>query len=143
MKNMMLLSVLALGLLVFSCDKNEINGPANFELGEAFELPWQGTGDCECGSLSVTFADVIEDSRCPTGVECVWQGRAVVKLAVGLPTGDTSVLLTSQAGDAKLARDTVGGYIIELLEVAPYPVHTEPIEEEEYRISLLVTDLED
>ncbi|MRT15538.1 hypothetical protein F3C99_01035 [Vitellibacter sp. q18] len=33
--------------------------------------------------IAVKFVEVLEDSRCPTGVTCIWAGRAVVKVEVG------------------------------------------------------------
>ena len=32
--------------------------------------------------VSIKFMEVIEDSRCPTGVNCIWAGRAIVKTQV-------------------------------------------------------------
>ncbi len=32
--------------------------------------------------VSIKFLEVVEDSRCPTGVTCIWAGRAVVKVEV-------------------------------------------------------------
>ncbi len=32
--------------------------------------------------VSIKFLEVVEDSRCPTGVQCIWAGRAIVKVAV-------------------------------------------------------------
>ncbi|SRX52717.1 hypothetical protein AEQU1_00586 [Aequorivita sp. CIP111184] len=32
--------------------------------------------------VSIKFLDVVEDSRCPTGVTCIWAGRAIVKVEV-------------------------------------------------------------
>ncbi|MCG2420265.1 hypothetical protein K8089_14645 [Aequorivita sp. F47161] len=32
--------------------------------------------------VSIKFMEVVEDSRCPTGVDCIWAGRAKVKVAV-------------------------------------------------------------
>ena len=31
---------------------------------------------------SITFKEVLEDSRCPTGVNCVWAGRAKISVEV-------------------------------------------------------------
>lgn len=36
----------------------------------------------ELKGVSIKFLEVVEDSRCPTGVECIWAGRAIVKTAV-------------------------------------------------------------
>lgn len=32
--------------------------------------------------VSIKFLEVLEDSRCPTGVTCIWAGRAIVKIEV-------------------------------------------------------------
>lgn len=32
--------------------------------------------------VSIKFLEVVEDSRCPEGVNCIWAGRAIVKVAV-------------------------------------------------------------
>jgi hypothetical protein len=32
--------------------------------------------------VSVRFTEVVEDSRCPKGVDCFWMGRAIVKVKV-------------------------------------------------------------
>lgn len=32
--------------------------------------------------VTIKFLDVVEDSRCPEGVSCIWAGRAIVKVEV-------------------------------------------------------------
>ncbi|MCB0466259.1 MAG: hypothetical protein KDC78_11410 [Aequorivita sp.] len=32
--------------------------------------------------ISIKFLEVLEDSRCPEGVTCIWAGRAIVKVEV-------------------------------------------------------------
>ncbi|PHR13683.1 MAG: hypothetical protein COA40_03770 [Aequorivita sp.] len=32
--------------------------------------------------VSIKFMEVLEDSRCPEGVDCIWAGRAIVKVKV-------------------------------------------------------------
>ncbi len=32
--------------------------------------------------VSIKFMEVMEDSRCPEGVDCIWAGRAIVKAKV-------------------------------------------------------------
>lgn len=34
------------------------------------------------GRLTIKFVDILEDSRCPPNVQCVWAGNAKVRLAV-------------------------------------------------------------
>ncbi|HTH50959.1 MAG TPA: hypothetical protein VL501_03440, partial [Pyrinomonadaceae bacterium] len=34
------------------------------------------------GRVTVNFVEIVEDSRCPEGTECIWAGNAKVKIAV-------------------------------------------------------------
>jgi hypothetical protein len=68
----------------------------------------------------------INDSRCPTGVQCFWAGEATVILEAT----DTKVegnkpvelKLTLQAGKKPVTASAFG-YELELLSVNPYPKH--------------------
>jgi|TARA_R110002020_G_scaffold30237_2_gene95320 hypothetical protein len=42
------------------------NGELTFALGEETNL----------GGMVIAFSEVLEDSRCPTGTQCFWEGRA-------------------------------------------------------------------
>ena len=52
-------------------------------LGGSVQLPDQGIG--------ISFDEVVEDSRCPANVVCVWAGEAVIELTV--TEADTSVVV--------------------------------------------------
>ena len=43
-------------------------------VGKAFKVPDT--------SITVTFEDVVEDSRCPTGTNCIWAGDAVIRIGI-------------------------------------------------------------
>ena len=36
----------------------------------------------EIKGVTIKFTEVVEDSRCPTNVSCIWAGRAIVKAEV-------------------------------------------------------------
>ena len=42
------------------------NGERTLALGEETNL----------GGMVIAFSEVLEDSRCPTGTQCFWEGRA-------------------------------------------------------------------
>src|SRR5690554_6743820 len=44
--------------------------------------------------ISIKFVEVLEDSRCPTDVECIWAGRARVKVSVSSNGKETEKILT-------------------------------------------------
>jgi hypothetical protein len=52
-------------------------------------------------TFTIVFHDVAEDSRCPTDVECVWQGNAavVLKLTAGSGAAFTITLTTGVPSD--------------------------------------------
>lgn len=89
--------------------------------GEPFVLA-QGES-VEVVKHALQFLDVVEDSRCPEGVTCVWEGRAKVRLSASNPQGlsATQVLTLPYAGmtDEDSAVWDVGGVVVELLDVLP------------------------
>lgn len=86
------------------------------------------------GMLRLSFSDVLEDSRCPVDVTCVWAGNAKVQVGIGLGTGPTHPLelnstLEPRAVDWNAVRVT-------LLAVTPEPVSTESSPLEAYAVRL-------
>src|SRR5690606_20815520 len=46
----------------------------------AVKIPLEGSIFLK--GVSIKFLEVLEDSRCPDGVSCVWAGRAIVKVEI-------------------------------------------------------------
>lgn len=88
-------------------------------------------------ALFIRFAEVVGDSRCPRGVQCVWAGDAAIRLALsGLTAGEVVLHAPTETVGPRAA--TAGVYRIELLSVTPTPVYQEP-RPRPYRVSLRVT----
>ncbi len=81
-------------------------------------------------TLSVDALDVefsgIEDSRCPSDVTCIWEGRASVTLRIYHQTQYQTIILTTN----ETPTFHVDSYEITLIDVLPYPVSTKDITEE-------------
>ena len=82
-----------------------------------------GLGDAvEIGGHEIRFVDVVEDSRCPEDVTCVWEGRAKVRLAASAPGAEPSreVLTLPYGAMTDDERDvwTVGGMTVRLLALS-------------------------
>jgi hypothetical protein len=61
--------------IIFSQEGDPIEVPkivVKIPLGETVRLD----------DVAITFVKVIEDSRCPKNVTCIWQGRIIVQVAV-------------------------------------------------------------
>jgi hypothetical protein len=85
-------------------------------LGETIDL--QGT--------MITFAEVLEDSRCPRTVQCVWAGRARVKVIVEDSRGNLveKEFIFGQTKPNELKDMLIieqEEYTIEAINVIPYP----------------------
>jgi len=93
------------------------------------------------GKLKIKFVSVLEDSRCPKGVNCIWAGNARVMLQVGKPTG--APLKLELNTNPREATDGAGSgydqYLIKLVEVAPYPVAEQTIKPGNYAVTLVVS----
>ena len=84
--------------------------------------------------LRVTFAQVVEDSRCPVDVVCVWAGNAVVEIGIAAGMGPT-VPLQINATMAPRYVDW-NGVRVTVLELTPVPRSDSPIKPEDYSVKL-------
>lgn len=71
------------------------------------------------GRLTVGFQDVTEDSRCPTDVQCVRAGEAVVVLQM-TEEGREPALVTLRTTEGKQT-GTYGAYTVALRNLDPKP----------------------
>jgi hypothetical protein len=86
---------------------------------EPFSLAFGRRVRVEGGNVRARFTDLIEDSRCPAGVQCIQAGRARVRLEVARGSrGPVSIELGTDP-EASLA--SAGGVTWELQAVVPYP----------------------
>jgi len=116
------------------------NSPIPAVLDSAFYLAHGQTAVLEAENLAVKFLDVAEDSRCPVGVECIWQGQVKIDLEVKRQDENPDTIqLTSLAGEPELAEAAVGDLYIRLAKVEPPPVKGSVLTIFDYRITLTVS----
>jgi len=135
--------VVLLGLALMSCGANE---PARadvpeFTLNQAFTLAGGQEALIPSEKLRLRFAEVPEDSRCPTQVDCVWTGQARIAISVhpdGSPATDAEFNTNPAPGQTVKVAE-VGPYSIELQSLDPYPqTPDDPIAFDDYRATLMV-----
>jgi hypothetical protein len=87
-------------------------------------------------AVRLRFAGVVEDSRCPREVTCVWAGRAVVEIeaTVGEDGPQRTVRLEVGAGEA--SRADLFGVLVAAEELAPYPSASAATQRDAYRLRL-------
>ncbi len=120
-----LLAAVVIGLVVVGCglsQKAEAD-PVRSNLDEQFILRGAQEATIQGENLRVRFDSVLEDSHCPTEVECFWTGQAWIALLVS-PDGSAPATVEFNTNPAPgLNRQTLqtGGYTVELKSLEPYP----------------------
>ncbi len=88
--------------------------------------------------LTVQFLGVTEDSRCPQGATCIWQGEVKVSLSLATEnqqSDEITLVLGTQPDQAKQVFD---GFLVELEKVTPVPVEGKEMDADDYKITLRV-----
>ena len=112
--------------------------PTGPEVGESFALaPGEGV-TLELDGIGVRFMRVVEDSRCPLRVQCVWAGDAAIVIELSPRAGDAAEhTLHTNMGQKSIV---LGRYELSLLELSPYPDEPRSISPEDYRATLVVQE---
>jgi hypothetical protein len=87
--------------------------------------------------LFISFASVPSDSRCPEGVNCVWEGNAEVALALRSPKKKATPIVLNTTSEPREA--VYGAYRIRLLGLTPNRKSDSPIDPSRYSAALIVT----
>ena len=85
------------------------------------------------GGLTVLFAEVLEDSRCPIGSECPAAGKVVIRTELAsnvTPLGE--LVLTIEDGQEGPTIKKVSRYSAVFISLEPHPVEGETIDPSEY-----------
>lgn len=89
--------------------------------------------------LKIKFIEVLEDSRCPVDVDCIWAGNARVKIEVVSQRLGTKVFELNTNGEPR--GNQIDGYAIELTGLTPSLRSDRPVKNEDYRASIMVSRL--
>lgn len=140
--SLVLLIVVSIGCNISDIILPLIDDDSLPELGSHFKLKINQTTALKSDNIKVTLLKVTDDSRCPSDVVCIWAGQVSVLVNVtknNVNLGD--VTLTLGAGNPELAVKNVGDYIVEVIEVNPYPISTHRILPSEYIVTLKVSKM--
>ena len=108
------------------------------DLGEEFSLSLGQTAAIKGQDLQITFEDVIEDSRCPSDVTCIWAGRVSCIIKIAQDSSQYRMVLTEPGLTNQYTSVTYKEYQL-AFHVIPYPVAGKSISKGEYRLQLIVT----
>ena len=126
-------------LLVLACNSSPTDPAQGAQLHDATITLQVGNSKQVNPDLRVSFADVLEDSRCPASVVCVWQGNAAIRLDVATSLGTQSVTLNTAGGTTFPREASAAGYTFMLMDLGPSPQTPDPIPLQQYRATIRVT----
>tara|TARA_B100000795_G_scaffold219378_1_gene173696 strand:- start:2820 stop:3233 length:414 start_codon:yes stop_codon:yes gene_type:complete len=76
------------------------------------------------GDVSITFSEIIEDSRCPIDVTCVWAGKAKVKVMLSILGEETKEISVVFEKSIQPNIASKKGCVFTAMELLPYPSKT-------------------
>lgn len=109
---------------------------AGVKLGEEFKLGIGKTAALEGEGVEIEFVSVVEDSRCPRGVDCIWEGNAKVRLRLKSARRPPAEIELNT--NVEPQRAATHGYEIRLTSLSPYPQGSAAIDKKSYVASLEV-----
>ena len=105
-------------------------------LNQSFNLKAFQSATVSGEGLTVRFDTVVSDSRCPSDVQCFWEGNAEVQVTLTKTGSPSQTFVLNTALEPKKA--TYGVYEVELLGLAPTPISTSSIASGDYVATLVV-----
>lgn len=128
--------LIVIALLLLPAVSLSCAGNIKAVLGETFTLPIGQTVDIAGEDLSIQFLKVIEDNRCPTGMQCISMGQANCRMLMIYPDTSHEILLIQPGGNA--ASYDYFKYMI-YFKLEPYPEGGKKIAPSDYKLIMTIT----
>jgi hypothetical protein len=106
-------------------------------LDQEFELKINQEATIEGEGLTITFESVLEDGRCPEGVDCVWAGNAKIKIRMNKQNHKPGAAMLNTGVSPKGV--LYYNYEIKLAKLNPPRKADKAVDPNEYKASLIVT----
>ncbi len=132
-KTVFLLALCLVFILPAACTNSP--SPTTTPLGKAVSLAPGQAVTIEGESLKIKFAEVINDSRCPSGATCIWQGEVSCRLEITYRENAFIKVITQPGLSADPATAEFNGYTLRF-KVQPYPTAGASIKSKDYRLQL-------
>jgi hypothetical protein len=136
MKNIQFALLLLSVVVLFSISAFAQSGEsAAIKLGDSAELA--------ASKISIKFVRVIEDSRCPADVNCIWAGNAKIEIEASKGSQKSTFVLNTNGNETEAS---FAGYMLKLTGLEPQKTSAknEPENEQEpcgipYKAAFVVT----
>lgn len=108
--------------------------PRTAALGQDVELAPGKVVDVGTSGIRISLESIAADSRCPTDVQCVWEGNATARVLVLADARVPRTVDLNSSVDPK--QILVEGYLLRFVALAPAPVSTTSISQGSYRLTV-------
>ncbi|NHJ01777.1 MAG: hypothetical protein EAX86_06510 [Candidatus Heimdallarchaeota archaeon] len=105
----------------------EIDTEFSLHIGESAIIKDQG--------IKIKFIDVLEDSRCPSDVQCIWEGTVSLMINIKYNEQDLGNFVLNSTN---LHKASFMEYYVQFKELNPYPVSTQIIPKTAYQATFRV-----
>jgi len=117
---------------ISACGDNKVG------IGEEFSLQIGQSASIKGENLEVRFVEVAEDSRCPTGATCVWEGRVSCLVEITYQGTAQELVLTEPGLTDYPPEQSFQAYQI-AYHVTPYPELGRDIAQDGYQLDLKIS----
>ena len=122
--------LLSLTFFSISCTQD------NSEPDRQYNIKNNSCSDIKGTEYSICL-EYVNDSRCPSNGNCIWEGNASANFVLNSKTENKSFTLNTQRN---FQRDTViNGLKIELVSVSPYPLLNSTTNQNEYWVEFNIS----
>jgi hypothetical protein len=129
-------SLLILLLLLTTLGCNRSN-QVNVNLGQEVSIAIGQTLYFNNEPFKIKFVEIINDSRCAKGVECIWQGEVSSRLEITYKDNSYTKIITQPGLTTEPSSDDFNIYVLKY-NVQPYPEAGKSIKPNDYRLQLTV-----
>lgn len=118
--------------IVFGCIPQTKN--KEVKMNEEFALGVNQQVFVNTEDLMIEFSSVLEDSRCPVGVNCIWEGNAKIQIKVSKSKVETAVFELNTSLEPK--NISFQDYKIHFVGLEPRPKAEAHTKKEDYSATL-------
>jgi len=134
-KHILLLSSLLILITLVGCQSEE--GRIKASIDNEFSLAIGQTAELKGEQITIQFEEIQEDSRCPKGATCIWQGRVSSILQISDNGLSSKIVLIEPGLSDRYGKNTYKQYEFSS-HAQPYPELCKKISSEDYRLFLTV-----
>jgi hypothetical protein len=133
-----IICILLISVFLLAGCSPENGNNTQVSLGQEFNLPVGQTVDVKGENLTIKFVSVTNDSRCPSGAQCIWAGEAKCQMSINDHGSVSEVILTVSGGSDAIDQEFYKSYKASF-KLVPYPEVGKQISSTDYQLIMTLT----